>query len=131
MSWCFAFISLPSVKGLYEKRKSSALKKKLGSESKWAQRYFTHLTHKHTHTHQWTVHPTVFLETRERERRGWGVGGVREVLRVLEHTALSGCGGVGGQIRAVSHIKLLAGPERFRGGMLEPNDPAPAPNPAT
>lgn len=28
---------------------------------------------------------------------------------MLEHVALSGCGGVGGQMRAVSHIKLLAG----------------------
>lgn len=38
--------------------------------------------------------------------------GVTEVFffpRVLEHVALSGCGGVGGQMRAVSHIKLLAG----------------------
>lgn len=45
------------------------------------------------------LHSTVFLDTEGGMER---VGGV-------EHGALSGCGGAGGWIRTVSHIKLLAG----------------------
>lgn len=62
--------------------------------------FFARLTH---------IHPPMKSTTHRLPGDREGVTEVFFFWRVLEHVALSGCGGVGGQMRAVSHIKLLAG----------------------
>lgn len=95
VSWCFAFVSLHLVKGLYQKKSWLELSTETGLRVKTGSEIL------HTPDSGARQHTAAYIPLSSWRQSGGGGG--------LEHVALSGCGGAGGRIRTASHIKLLAG----------------------